>query len=263
MQITERVEGFVDERSNEIVSYRDLQQSDPNLRARERNFRTSGVVLCVHHNWFKQANAKRRFADRLRDVFVREYSVSPRDIGSATSNISVRTLDGGGVRGGCIAVFDETYGSLRLTERLYLEFEHVMERLSAAAVVEEDDHFTSLVASVREELSMFSGGAPEIGSEDVPTGYEQVFARNSRVSFRQVGQLAIEVEIIQPALGVPGAEGQLMYQVKQPARPGQGPVIRWVVASALQPSGIADAWDYAWWNRETQRYEDPPESETS
>ena len=265
MQITERVEGFVDERTGEFFSYRHLQQRNPNLRARSRNFRTSGVVLCVRHNWFKEATAKRMFADRLREIFVREYSVSPQDIGSASSNISVRTLDGGGVRGGCIAVFDETYGSLRLTERLYLEFEHVLERLSAAAALEEEGsggNFKSLVSGVREELSMFSaGGAPEIGIEDVPTGYEQVFTRGSRVGYRQVGQLVVDVEIIQPTLGVPGAEGQLMYQVRFPARPGQRPALRWITASAVEPSGNADAWDYAWWNRETERYEAPPETE--
>ena len=66
---------------------------------------------------------------------MREYSVSPQDIGSAASNIAVRTLDRGGIRGGCIAVFDETYGSLRLTEQLYLEFEHVLERLFIAAAI--------------------------------------------------------------------------------------------------------------------------------
>ena len=267
MQITERVEGFVDERTGEFCSYRDLQQRDPNLRAKSRNFRTSGVVLCVHHSWFREATVKRMFADRLREVFVREYSVSPQDIGSASSNISVRTLDGGGVRGGCIAVFDETYGSLRLTERLYLEFAHVLERLSAAAAVEEedaDDNFKSLVARVREELSMFSDpGEVEMGVEDVPTGYEQVFTPESRVCYRQRGQLSVDVEIIQPTLGIPGAEGQLMYQVKFPARPGQRPALRWVAASAVEPSGNGDAWDYAWWNRETGSYEDPPENEES
>ena len=268
MQITERVEGFVDQRTGEFHSYQHLQQHNPNLRARSRNFRTSGVVLCVHHNWFKDSIVKRAFADRLREVFVREYSVSPQDIGSASSNISVRTPDGGGVRGGCIAVFDETYGSLRLTERLYLEFDHVLERLSAAATVEEegpdDNTFKSLVARVREELSMFSaGGSPEIGIEDVPTGYEQVFKTNSRVCYRQVGQLVVDVEIIRPTLGIPGAEGQLMYQVKCPPRPGQRPALRWIPASAVEPSGDADSWDYAWWNRETESYEDPPESAES
>ena len=262
MQITERVEGFVDERAGEYFSYRQLQQRNPNLRARMRNFRTSGVILCVQHNWFKEPTAKQRFADRLREVFVREYSVSPRDIGSVSSNISVRTLDDGSVRGGCIAVFDETYGSLRLTEQLYLEFEHVLERLSAATTAEEedsdDDNSQSLVARVREELSTFSAGGPlEIDIEDAPTGYEQVFKSGSRVCYRKGGHVAVEVEIIQPTLGFPGAEEQLMYQVKvPPTRPGQSPVLQWIAASALEPSAIADAWEYVWWDRETQSYED-------
>ena len=40
-----------------------------------------------------------------------------------------------------------------------------------------------------------------------------------------------------------------------PVRPGQAPMRRWVVASAVEPSGESDAWEYGWWNRETEIYE--------
>ena len=86
MQITEKVEGYFDGRTGEFHSYQDLQQRNPNMRARSRNFRTSGVVLHIDRDWFKKTSVKRIFADRLREVFVREYSVSPQDVGSASRN---------------------------------------------------------------------------------------------------------------------------------------------------------------------------------
>ena len=262
MQITERVEGYVDGRTGEFHPYQHLQQYNPNMRARSRNFRTSGVVLCIDQKWFKQASVKRAFADRMREVFVREYSVSSQDVGSAASNISVITLDGGGIRGGCVAVFDETYGSLRLTERLYLEFKHVLERLAAAAETESDESDLSCVTQVLDELSTFtSGGTPtDIGMQtDTPTGYDQVFTVGSRVCYRRAGQMAVDVEIIQPTL----MDGRLRYQVKVPQRAGQQPGLQWIDASKLEQSGEADAWDYASWNRETETYEEPPDSEES
>ena len=67
------------------------------MRARTRNFRTSGVVLCLKETWFANASLRRALADWIRDVFLREYSVSPQDVGSAGTNISVVGLDGGGV----------------------------------------------------------------------------------------------------------------------------------------------------------------------
>ena len=258
MQITERVEGYVDGSTGGFHSYQDLQELNPNMRARSRNFRTSGFVLCINRDWFKETSVKRTFADRLREVFVREYSVSPQDVGSAASNISVRSPDGGGLRGGCVAVFDETYGSLRLTERLYLEFDHVLARLSTAVAESktDGDGFESIVARIRHELETFTdtemsspaGTAP-------PKGHERVFTKGSRVCYRQGGQMAVDVEVIQPTL----MDGRLMYQVKVLQKRGHQPVRQWIAESAIEPSGDASAWDYAWWNRETEAYEEPPE----
>ena len=51
-------------------SYQYLQRRDPNMRARSRNFRTSGVILCIDHKWFKNAIVKqtvqRQIAGGLR-----------------------------------------------------------------------------------------------------------------------------------------------------------------------------------------------------
>ena len=261
MQITEKVEGYVDVNTNAFHPYQNLQQRNPNMRARFRNFRTTGVVLCIERDWFKGSSLKRPFVDRLREVFVREYSVSSRDVGSAGARISAQNPDGRGLPGSCVAVYDETYGSLRLTEQLYLKFEHVLARMSdgIAAEMEEDDEIGSFVARIREEVSAFTDEFVAGGSvEDLPTGYEQVFTRGSRVCHQQ-GQIATDVEIVQPTM----MDGRLMYQIRIAQRPGQRPGLRWLPASSIEPSADADAWSLAWWNRETQRYEELPDGEDS
>ena len=265
MLITERVEGFVDEKSGRFYSYQELQQRNPKMKARMRNFRTSGVVLCINHERFKNMSFKTSFADRLHAIFVREYSISPQDIGSSASQISVKNLDGNGVKGGYVVVYDENYGSLRLTEQLYLGFEHVLERMSIAADAEVESDNDSLTPSdvewIVEECSTFTEPAFSVvnGMEnDAPTGYELVFTAGSRVCYRQSNTMTtVDVRIKQPTL----MEGQLRYQVDHQSKPGQPPVLRWIVASHLEPSAEADAWAYAWWNRETQEYENPPDDE--
>ena len=214
MLITERVSGYIDRRTGEFHSYRDLQQRNPNMKPRSRNFRTSGVVFCIEKDWFKQGGVKQLVSDRLREIFVHEYSVLPQDVGSVATNISVRDGEGKTWQGGCVAVFDQTYGSLRLTEKLYLEFSHILERLAVASAepAQELDNFQSLVSRVREEFSGFSSSSPAIGisSDDPPSGYEQVFTGGSRVCFRDRGQIARDVEVIVPSI----VDGRLMYQVK-------------------------------------------------
>ena len=257
MLINERVDGYFDAKG-EFLSYQELQQRNPNMRSRMRHFRTTGIVLCIERDWFKSTETKRTVSDRLREVFTHEYSVSPQDVGSASSNITVRDADGEVWRGGCIAIFDETYGSLRLTERLYLDFDHLIKRLSTALRLEkENDDIVSKVHLIREEVSGFSSAIPSIlkGNDVHHRGHEMVFTPESRVCYREQGSIATDVEIIRPTI----MDGVLRYQVKAVAPPGQPPVLRWVPASGVEPSADADAWEYAWWNRETETYENPPD----
>lgn len=262
MLITERVDGFIDGKNIEH-KYQELRQHNPNMRPRTRNFRTSGVVLCVNQPWFKKEASRRLVSDLLRDIFVHRYSVLPQDVGSAATRISLRGVEGIESRGCSIAIFDETYGSLRLTERLYLDFQHILDRLLVAAESAIDSsnsqEITSLVTRIREEFATFinTGGADsETSFGAAPEGYEQVFAKGSQVCAREKGQVAEVVEIIQPTL----MAGRLMYQVSARSRPGRPPVRRWIPASNIEPSG--GDWSYAWWNRRTEEYEDPPESES-
>jgi len=258
MLITEKVIGFKDERGREH-SYEALQQRDPNMKARSRTFRTSGVVLHIDQEWFSSLSVRQIVADRLRDVFLREYSVSPQDISSAATNIGVQTVDAGTIRSKCVVVFDEVHGSLRLTEQLYLDFEHVLKRMSDAASTATENNAlnqSDVAARILNVLSTFTvAEIPEADrNNDVRTGYRLVFTPGSIVRY----QLSmVDVEIIQPTI----LDGRLMYQVRVPQRPGHPPVRRWIDAERLEPSADAGAWDKAWWNCDTEEYEDPPDEE--
>lgn len=260
MQITERVDGYIDGNGKEH-KYQELRQRNPNLRSRSRNFRTSGVVLCISEPWFKRETSRRRIADALREVFVHEYSVLPQDVGSVATRISVRGVEDIKPQGCCVAVFDEVYGSLRLTERLFLKFNHILNRVLVAADSMGDSsdvrEFASLVTRIQREVSTLTDRADgNDEAERAPEGYEQVFTKGSRVCARQKGQIAEDVEVIQPTL----MTGQLMYQVATTPQPGRPPVRRWISASEVEPSG--ENWNYAWWNRRTEEYEDPPDGES-
>jgi len=87
MQVTQRVEGYVDMRSGKACMYKELQQRNPNMKPRMRNFRTTGVVVCVNGNLFKQGGIKRAFADRLVETFEREFSIAPRDVSAASAKL--------------------------------------------------------------------------------------------------------------------------------------------------------------------------------
>ena len=116
----------------------------------------------------------------------------------------------------------------------------------------------SIVARIQDKILMFTGeNASHEPTTNVLTGHERVFTVGSRVCYREAGQMTVDVEVIQPTV----MDGTLIYQVKVFQKSGKQPVKRWLVASAIEPSAATDIWNYAWWNRETEMYEEPPEGE--
>ncbi len=259
MQITERVQGY--EEGGTYRSYDELRATNPNMKPKMRQFRTTGVLLCIKAPWFRAPAVKARLADDLLELFCREHSVLSQDVDCASSNISVRTTDGEGKRGDCIAIYDQTYGSLRLTERLYLEFNTMIERLRAGAGAgggapdPEWQAFLEQLADstaefIEEETALERGLVLE---GDVPGGLMRVYATGSRLGYREKGHLHDEVEIIAPGGVQP--DGTLMYQVRfYPRNMPKSPVKRWVSSSYLEPLGDQDDWSYTLWNPETGEY---------
>ena len=270
IQFTEMVIGYTDERSGQFHSYRDLQATDSNMKSRSRNFPTSGVILCIDKDWFNRGETKALIADRLHEIFAHEHSLLMHDIGSTATNVAVRDEEGTMRRTGCIALFDNTYGSLRFTEKLFTQFDHIVDRMVAAAESEaaENPEFMATVMRLKEDVSHFRPAtAVDRLIQDVPDGYEWLFAPQSRVIYRPPSDtLPSEVTIVRavlfPAMDANGdAEDVLMYQVELPTSSGQAPSRRNVRADSVEESADVNAWEYAWWNRATQEYESPPDEE--
>jgi len=271
IQFTEIVTGYTDERSGQFRSYRDLQATDSNMKSRSRNFPTSGVILCIDNDWFNRGATKTLIADRLHEIFAHEHSLLMHDIGSTATNVSVRDVEGTMRHTGCIAVFDNTYGSLRFTEKLFTQFDHIIDRMQAAAESEADENpeFLAAVIRLQEDVSDFRPAtAGDRLLQDVPDGYELLFAPQSRVIYRTPGEtLPSEVTIVRAAL-IPDVSGEeptgevLMYQVELPSMAGGAASRRFVKADAVEASADVNAWERVWWNRATQEYGDPPNGES-
>ena len=257
MLITEKVDGYFDGRTGEFHSYQELQQTNPLMKPRSRNFRTTGVVICIQDDWFKVRHTPRIFVDRLREIFIHEYSISSQDVSSAYSNISIKDGNGQRWRSGCVTIFDEIYGSLRFTEKLYREFDHILEKLIAAVDTDLPDDIidlSSIARKVRSTTSGFKSASPfEADRTSTPKGYEMVFKEGSVVCYREKGTITEDVEVIQASM----VDDKLRYQIKAYTPSGQRPVRRWIVADRVEPSADADAWELGWWNLETEEFEEP------
>ena len=229
------------------------------------------MILCIDKDWFNRGETKKLIADKLHEIFAHEYSLLMHDIGSTSTNVSVRDEEGNVRRAGCIALFDNTYGSLRFTERLFTQFDHIIDRLVAAAESEADENpaFLAAVKRLQEDIGDFSPAtAGDRLMQDIPDGYELLFAPQSRVMYRPPGEtLPSEITIVRAAL-IPdvsadgNAEDVLMYQVELPSTAGRAPSRRHIRAEFVEASADESAWESSWWNRATQEYEDPPDEES-
>ena len=257
MQVTERVEGYTD--SNGVFhSYSDLQETSPNMKPKTRQFRTSGVVLFMDGERFQETSLRAAFVDRLRDTFLREYSILPQDIGRSATNIALRTDDGKTHRGRSVVVFDETYGSLRLTEKLYTNFRHILGRVISGLGEHEPDLVTvcrSIQSEFKDALEGLDG--PVVETLSSLGDYLQVFSEGSVVFKRDAGTIGIDVEVIEPTI----RDGTLYYRVKTPQRLGRPETRSYYPASLVEPSADADRWEYAWWNPETETYVPEPDGD--
>jgi DEAD/DEAH box helicase domain-containing protein len=111
LQIPERVEGYQQARERKL--YKDLRQTDPNMTPKTRDFRTTGVVLRISSPWIAKID-KRRVAEALHGILIREFSISPADVDFAATNVSLIKNGQRQAALDVIVIYDATHGSLRL-----------------------------------------------------------------------------------------------------------------------------------------------------
>ncbi|MDE0384395.1 MAG: DEAD/DEAH box helicase [Defluviicoccus sp.] len=255
LQITERVEGY--EERGERKSYRDLREQDPNMVPRTRDFRTTGVVLKIEAAWMRDGANKRLLADALRDLLIREYSISPSDIGGASSNVAmVRDGERRSVSD-VIVIFDATYGSLRLTEPVFAELDKLIARLERSSELSPEngalvpDGIASAVRAWFEDLE--SADADEFsglveGDLDSQTdGLLLVLAPGSIAAKRDGKGVIRDIEIVGPEIVSFDGPPKLFYRYKTD---GSGTAL--VVADAVETVG--DEYRLVKWDPRTSEF---------
>lgn len=258
MQITEKVEGY-QEGDGPYRSYTELREKNQNMRPQTRQFRTTGIIISINQDWFSEKGMKLFLEEKLSEIFIREYSVLPQDIGSSSTNISITSSEGHFKKADCIVVFDQAYGSLRLTERIYTEIHKMLERMAVAADTEEGEERTQYKNIVKKMEEFYSSLKQNVDNQEQLTeppnafGIMQVYAPGSIVALREKGQLFIDVEVVTPTI----MDGGLMYQVKCfPKHPGATPTKRWVNSSYLESTAVEGEWSYQYWDSESEEYVD-------
>ncbi len=259
IQVHESVEGYTI--GNTQYRYRDERTKNPNMRRKQRDFRTTGVVIQIEDDWFSIPSVRMEIADGLRDLLARERSIAPQDIDSAHTNIAQTTATGLQRQiTNMVVIYDSVYGGLRLTENLFDEFSRFVERLRLGVQLSNDDGLVS--AETGQNLEQWVSGLSDNASDahgwdspkiDVPEGWLQVFKPGSLVGIYFRGALQ-DRELLEPTfIEIPPNSGnQVLYYIYQDARILDGK--SYTPAYGVVPTG--HDWDLILWNPDTGEYRD-------
>ena len=257
VQVNESVEGF--RIGNTQHLYRDEQATNPNMRRKQRNFRTTGVVVKIEEDWFADTAIRKEIAEGLRDLLARERSIAPQDIDSAHTNIALST-DAGLQQPitDVVVVYDSVYGGLRLTENLFVQFSRYIERLLDGAQLSDGDGIVSFDTAERLEnwARGLSEGTPDDAKVNIPEGWLQVFKPGSVVGVYRRGEI-FERKLIEPQYKDPFNTGErvLYYAFED----GNDSVKSFTPADSTETVG--HDWEYVLWNPETGEYRELEASE--
>ncbi|MEH2550749.1 DEAD/DEAH box helicase domain-containing protein [Bradyrhizobium sp. AZCC 2262] len=253
VQVNESVEGF--SIGGKSFLYRDLRGQDPRMTRKQREFRSTGVLIRVTEPWFAgtgpQANVRSSIAEGLKQLLLREKSISPNDIDCAHTNIAFY-VEGAPKRAtDTIVIYDSIYGGLRLTEPLFAEFPDYVAMLERGAQLAGSNAFidADTVSKVRDWFQTLSPGVAAItGAPAAGEGEYLIYAPGSEVALLHQGVLVDRV-LIEPKLMPMGESTMLMYRYDSGNRGAA-----WIPHDQIQ--AIGQDWHYAFWNPETGQIRD-------
>ena len=266
LQVTERVVGYRESGANKL--YKDLRQEDPRLTAKTREFRTTGIVLRIDQPWIREKGLKESIATALKDLVIREYSVSPQDINCVATHIAfVRNGMRKAISDG-IVIYDGTYGSLRLTEPIFTDLSRLIERFERATELTEHDEDAPLPKSVVKNLrewweELSDTTVPPFEDNVIPDGFIQVLKAGSRVSMSDNRGVLHDIEIVAPEMFNPQAyslEGdiKLFYQYRPDSSRSKSGTLR-VPHDAVTMTG--DEWSWVLWSPTTGEFKEESEAD--
>lgn len=254
LQVNESVEGYRIGKTNFL--YKDLRATNPNMSRKQRDFRTTGVLIQISKPWFsgsepKQSQLREAVAEGLLALICRDRSISPQDIDATHTNIALLTEAGPKRLTDAIVVYDSVYGGLRLTEDLYLGLERYVTQLNKAADLAGSDALVdeATTAELLKWVTTLVDSNPNStqSSGIVSDGFFQIYKPGSYVSVLFNGNL-IERKILEPRFLDPFETGtkSLYYKYETPTGTGSVP------HDQIQATG--QDWSWILWNPETGEF---------
>ncbi|MBE0542226.1 MAG: DEAD/DEAH box helicase [Verrucomicrobia bacterium] len=228
MQVSERVSGFKEKRGKTETTHTYGPGSSFSQQPLTRFIRTTGVC------WFfpQSQLVSETLANSIMQAFCEQCGIQPRDLGVGRFHSQNPPNGTSPVNGVCI--FDNSNGSLRLTERLAANFAAVV---TAALAAETARGNTGLAAALEQLLAQLSdvpsltaaSTPPETShptASSTPDGWMRVIAPGAKaILITTSGTEEVTV------LGHFYTPAGLQYHLEHPT-----PTIRWVVqADALEP----------------------------
>jgi DEAD/DEAH box helicase domain-containing protein len=251
LQVTESVEGY--RIGNNSIYYRELREQNPAMTRKQFEFSTTGILIQIDEPWFSgkggvaQGN-RQAVGEALRHMLMHERSVSGAEVDFAESNIAWWQPEGPRGRTDCLVVYDTVSGGLRLTESLFSQLPHYLERLALAGDLAGGEALLS--ATLVERLQAWLANLEERKSADVPSltvareGEDYlIYAPGSEVAVMHDGILAPRT-IMEPQIMSFGEGDHLMYRYEA----GNG-VNAFVAHDRIHTPG--HNWRRALWNPQT------------
>ena len=253
LQVNESVEGYTIGKTPFL--YKDLRAENPSMSRKQRDFRTTGVVVKIDEAWFAgtaKATVREHIAEGLLGLISRDRSISPRDIDATHTNIAILTDAGPKRLTDAVVIYDAVYGGLRLTEDLFVEFERYVAQLDKAAdlaggdAIVRDDITTQLTDWIKA-----LGTTPTESSAGIaaPDGWFQVYKPGSVVSLLFNGNF-VEREIVEPKLADPFNTGTPALYYSYRTNGGIG----FIPHDQVQATG--QDWSWVLWNPETRGFQE-------
>ena len=221
MQVSERVTGFKEKRGKTETTHTYAPGSSFSQQPLTRFIRTSGVC------WFFPNNqlVSDTLANSILQAFCVECGIQPRDLGVGRFHSQSAPNRVSPVNGACI--FDNSNGSLRLTERLAANFPAVVTAALKAETTRGNTGLADALKQLLAELSKVSAvtipnspiGLPKQPASAAPEGWMRIVAPGARAILPTTSGTQ-EVTV----LGHFHTPAGLHYHLEHPS-----PTIRWMV----------------------------------
>jgi DEAD/DEAH box helicase domain-containing protein len=255
LQVNQSVEGYTMGRTTHL--YKDLRAENPNMSRKQRDFRTTGILVKIDEPWFAGTKngteiVREKVVQGLLGLVCRDRSISPQDVDAAHTNIALLSATGPKRLTDAVVIYDSVYGGLRLTEDLFNNMERYVNQLGRAADMAGQDAIVddATTEHLKQWVSKLADDSVEaVGGPIAHDGWYQIYKPGSIIGIIINGNL-VEREILEPRLIDPFQTGSLSLFYLYKTSDGQG----FIPHDQAQATG--HDWNWVLWNPESNSYQD-------